>query len=156
MGTSVENGWRESSRTLRRAPAQRRTSTRYSMTWSARPCTDGGIVKPSALAVLRLMTRLQRSFCRTGRSPGFAPLKIWSTCLGARRAGRFPTLHSRWKGSEADLIAMTTHGRSALGRLLFGSVAETVMRRANIPVFIVRAAEDAQRRAAASADAEAE
>jgi hypothetical protein len=28
-------------------------------------------------------------------------------------AGRFPTLHSRWKGSEADLIAMTTHGRSA-------------------------------------------
>jgi nucleotide-binding universal stress UspA family protein len=51
---------------------------------------------------------------------------------------------------------MTTHGRSALGRLLFGSVAETVMRRANIPVFIVRAAEDAQRSAAASADAEAE
>jgi nucleotide-binding universal stress UspA family protein len=51
---------------------------------------------------------------------------------------------------------MTTHGRSALGRLLFGSVAETVMRRANIPVFIVRSAEDAQRSAAAGADAEAE
>jgi nucleotide-binding universal stress UspA family protein len=50
---------------------------------------------------------------------------------------------------EADVIAMTTHGRSALGRLLFGSVAEAVLRRANIPVFIVRAAEDAQRRAAA-------
>ena len=71
-------------------------------------------------------------------------------------AGPFSTLHSRWKGSGADLIAMTTHGRTGLGRLLFGSVAEAVMRRANIPVFIVRAAEDAQRRAAASADAEAE
>ena len=51
---------------------------------------------------------------------------------------------------------MTTHGRSALGRLLFGSVAEAVMRRANIQVFIVRAAEDAQRRRRRSADAEAE
>src|SRR5262249_17349291 len=27
----------------------------------------------------------------------------------------------------ADLIAMTTHGRSGLGRLLFGSVAEAVL-----------------------------
>jgi nucleotide-binding universal stress UspA family protein len=52
---------------------------------------------------------------------------------------------------EADLVAMRTHGRSALGRLLFGSVTEAVMRRANIPVFILRAAEDAQRRAAAHA-----
>jgi Universal stress protein family len=53
---------------------------------------------------------------------------------------------------------MTTHGRSALGRLLFGSVAEAVIGRANIPVFIVRAAEDANegRRRSPRADAEAE
>ena len=38
----------------------------------------------------------------------------------------------------ADLIAMTTHGRSGLGRLLFGSVAEAVLRRAEIPVFLMR------------------
>ena len=31
---------------------------------------------------------------------------------------------------DADLIAMTTHGRSGLGRLLFGSVAEAVLRQA--------------------------
>lgn len=42
---------------------------------------------------------------------------------------------------EADLIAMTTHGRGALGRLLFGSVAEAVLRQAPVPVFIVRATE---------------
>src|SRR2546428_666355 len=30
----------------------------------------------------------------------------------------------------ADLIAMATHGRSGLGRLVFGSVAETVIRNA--------------------------
>jgi nucleotide-binding universal stress UspA family protein len=47
---------------------------------------------------------------------------------GAREAG-------------ADLIAMTTHGRSGLGRLLFGSVAEAVLRQAEIPVFLMRMTE---------------
>ena len=40
---------------------------------------------------------------------------------------------------HADLIAMTTHGRTGLRRLLFGSVAEAVLRAAPVPVFIVRA-----------------
>ncbi len=40
--------------------------------------------------------------------------------------------------SGADLIAMTTHGRSGLGRLLFGSVAEAVLRQAEVPVFLMR------------------
>lgn len=40
--------------------------------------------------------------------------------------------------AEADLIAMTTHGRSGLGRLLFGSVAEAVLREAEIPVFMMK------------------
>jgi nucleotide-binding universal stress UspA family protein len=42
---------------------------------------------------------------------------------------------------EADLIAMTTQGRGALARLLFGTVAEAVLRQADVPVFVVRAAE---------------
>ncbi len=41
----------------------------------------------------------------------------------------------------ADLIAMTTHGRTGLGRLLFGSVAEAVLREAHIPVFLLRQTE---------------
>jgi nucleotide-binding universal stress UspA family protein len=41
---------------------------------------------------------------------------------------------------QADLIAMTTHGRTGLRRLLFGSVAEAVLRAAPVPVFVVRAA----------------
>ncbi len=48
----------------------------------------------------------------------------------------------------ADLVAMTTHGRSGLGRLVFGSVAEVVLRRAALPVFLMRATEaDVERRA---------
>ena len=42
------------------------------------------------------------------------------------------------KDNGADLIAMATHGRTGLGRLLFGSVAEAVLRRAPVPVFMIR------------------
>lgn len=38
----------------------------------------------------------------------------------------------------ADLIAMTTHGRGGLGRLVLGSVADEVVRRAPCPVLLVR------------------
>jgi nucleotide-binding universal stress UspA family protein len=41
----------------------------------------------------------------------------------------------------ADLVAMTTHGRSGLGRLMFGSVAERVLRESDMPVFLLRATE---------------
>jgi hypothetical protein len=33
---------------------------------------------------------------------------------------------------------MTTHGRSGLGRLVLGSVAESVLRATTIPILIVR------------------
>jgi nucleotide-binding universal stress UspA family protein len=36
------------------------------------------------------------------------------------------------------LIVMTTHGRGALGRWAFGSVADTVTRTASVPVLVVR------------------
>ncbi len=41
----------------------------------------------------------------------------------------------------ADLIAMTTHGRTGFDRLVLGSVAERVIRRSSIPVLAVRARE---------------
>jgi nucleotide-binding universal stress UspA family protein len=43
--------------------------------------------------------------------------------------------------AKADLIAMTTHGRSGFGRLLFGSVAEAVLRQSEVPVFLMRQTE---------------
>jgi len=39
----------------------------------------------------------------------------------------------------ADLIVMGTHGRTGLPRVLLGSVAETVLRRASVPVLVVPA-----------------
>lgn len=40
--------------------------------------------------------------------------------------------------SGAGLIAMSTHGRSGVGRWLLGSVAESVIGRASVPVLVVR------------------
>jgi len=51
----------------------------------------------------------------------------------------------------ADLIAMTTHGRSGFGRLLFGSVAEAVLRQSEVPVFLMRLTESEAARAAGAA-----
>jgi nucleotide-binding universal stress UspA family protein len=46
-----------------------------------------------------------------------------------------------------DLIAVTTQGRSAVGRVVLGSVAEEIVRRADAPVMMVRPAAGALRRA---------
>ena len=40
---------------------------------------------------------------------------------------------------KADEIVMTTHGRSGLGRLLLGSVAESVLRGSTTPILLLRA-----------------
>ena len=40
---------------------------------------------------------------------------------------------------NADLIVMTTHGRSGLGRLILGSVAEAVLRGTSTPIMLLRA-----------------
>jgi nucleotide-binding universal stress UspA family protein len=45
------------------------------------------------------------------------------------------------EGIKADLIAMSTHGRSGLRRLAFGSVTDKVLHGARIPVLMVRAPE---------------
>ena len=43
------------------------------------------------------------------------------------------------RAGKVDLIVMTTHGRSGLGRLILGSVAEAVLRGTTTPILLVRA-----------------
>jgi nucleotide-binding universal stress UspA family protein len=43
--------------------------------------------------------------------------------------------------TKADLIAMSTHGRSGLRRLAFGSITDKVLHRSHVPVLMVRAPE---------------
>ena len=39
---------------------------------------------------------------------------------------------------DVDLIVISSHGRTGLGRILFGSTAESVMRHAHCPVLVVK------------------
>jgi nucleotide-binding universal stress UspA family protein len=67
-----------------------------------------------------------------------------------RRTGVTDVETSVWYGSapesiveaarvrNADLILMSSHGRSGLGRLVLGSVAETVLRGTTTPILLVR------------------
>src|ERR1700730_5633091 len=50
----------------------------HSITSSARARSDGGTSRPSALAVLRLITKSNFVGCSTGMSPGAAPLKTFT------------------------------------------------------------------------------
>lgn len=67
--------------------------------------------------------------------------------VAARVAGATPVIREGTPRHEilevaadvkADLIVMGTHGRTGLAHLLFGSVAEHVVRHAEVPVFTVR------------------
>jgi nucleotide-binding universal stress UspA family protein len=42
------------------------------------------------------------------------------------------------KDNAVDLVAMSTHGRSGLSRLVLGSVAAQVVHRATVPVLLLR------------------
>jgi hypothetical protein len=57
----------------------------YSISASAVASSDDGTSRPSALAVLRFITSSNFVGCSMGRSAGFAPLKILSAKLAARR-----------------------------------------------------------------------
>ncbi len=43
------------------------------------------------------------------------------------------------RGNAIDLIAMSTHGRTGIGRFVLGSVADKVVHVSNLPVLLVRA-----------------
>jgi len=49
-----------------------------------------------------------------------------------------PTLHVYTIACQADLVVMTTHGRGALSRFWLGSIADTVIRQASVPVLLIR------------------
>jgi nucleotide-binding universal stress UspA family protein len=56
---------------------------------------------------------------------------------GERIASILVAEATRW---PADLIVIGTHGRSGFSRVLFGSVAEGVVRTAHTPVLLIRGA----------------
>jgi hypothetical protein len=77
---------RPASETLNISGLMHRSEQRlYSITSSARVSSMGGMVRPSALAVLRFSTSSNLVGCWMGRSAGFAPFRMASTWVAARR-----------------------------------------------------------------------
>ncbi|MBI3634829.1 MAG: universal stress protein [Candidatus Rokubacteria bacterium] len=67
-----------------------------------------------------------------------------------------PAIVEAARVANADLIVMSTHGRSGIGRLVLGSVAESVLRGTSTPILLVRpGSAPLQRPAGAAAPKEA-
>lgn len=49
-----------------------------------------------------------------------------------------PAIVEAAKAQKVDVIVMSSHGRSGIGRIVFGSVAESVLRGTRVPIFLVR------------------
>jgi hypothetical protein len=80
----------------------------YSITSSARASSDGWIVRPSVLAVLRLITSSKAVGCSTRSSEGGEHLRMRSTSLaaGCHRPARSPqkkTYRPSWAFATARL-----------------------------------------------------
>ncbi|MCC7106471.1 MAG: universal stress protein [Chloroflexi bacterium] len=51
-----------------------------------------------------------------------------------------PTIEAVARARQADLIAMSTHGRGGLARLVMGSVATGTLQRSSVPLLLIRPA----------------
>lgn len=84
---------------------------------------------------------------RTDAEEYLAPLAVELRNKGVRvesrvrRGNPADAIVAAARETGADLIAMSTHGRGGLGRLVFGSVAQAVLRHVDMPVLLMRATE---------------
>ena len=93
----------------------------------------GGVVAPDTLFLRQLeakeyLARVERRLANKG-------IRVRTDLRSGTPAAEIVAAATSW---GADLIAMATHGRGGLGRLLFGSVAEAVLRAAPVPVLMIR------------------
>lgn len=91
---------------------------------------EGMVVEIPEQEIEEMTNRLKRV------SPTDAGIRVSHHLLRGDCAGEIVRLADELK---VDLIVMGTHGRSGIGRLLMGSVAEAVMRHAPCPVVTAKA-----------------
>src|SRR5262245_13338292 len=86
----------------------------YSITSSARASSEGGTLRPSVLAALRLITKSNLVDSMTGRSAGFSPLRILPAYINAglaifvRNAGS--VAHETASGDELTIMIECRNG----------------------------------------------
>ncbi len=104
------------------------------------PVAEIGLADPTLVAgyieeVNRLeaeATRKLETLCSELESAGFRASFLVREGLVAE------TIMDVAKFMEADVIAMSTHGRSGISRWLLGSVADRIVNHSEIPVLLIR------------------
>lgn len=104
----------------------------------ARPSEDTPDALENTARMLKPKKQKADEYLRAvATTPALAGLRVLTTV----RTGEAPQeIIAAAREFQADVIAMSTHGRTGLRRLLFGSIAEAVVRAAHVPVFVLRAA----------------
>jgi nucleotide-binding universal stress UspA family protein len=97
------------------------------------PCVGVGDPVEAQVRVVRDAQAYLDAVAGRARRAGVANVEtvVW---YGAPGEAIVDAAHTR----AIDLIVMSSHGRSGLGRLVFGSVAETVMRGTTTPILLIR------------------
>lgn len=83
------------------------------------------------------VAQAQRTVDRTVASARAHDISVESRVAQGNTSSTLVAVAKEW---QADLIVLGSHGRRGFDRFLFGSVAETVVRTAPVPVLIVRTA----------------
>lgn len=91
-------------------------------------------------AELRELTRKigQRALTKAEEIARQADITVESALLEANGERIAQVINAEAESWSADLIVIGTHGRSGFSHLLFGSVAEGVVRGASVPILLVR------------------
>lgn len=92
-----------------------------------------GVVAPDTLLVREMEAK--RYLSAIEQRLGDKGLRVRTGIRLGSPATEIVTAAETW---NADLVAMTTHGRAGFRRVLFGSVAEEVLRSAPVPVLMIR------------------
>lgn len=100
-----------------------------------------GISEPLPIADIseQLEDSAERELPKLGECDECAGLDIEETIVHGEAASEIVRVA---KERGIDLIVISSHGRTGLGRILFGSTAEAVVRHASCPVLVVKPPHD--------------
>lgn len=98
-----------------------------------------GMTEPLPIADIadQLETSAERELPRIAESEDCSGLEIEEVIVHGEAAAEIVRVA---KDRNVDLIVLSSHGRTGLGRILFGSTAEAVVRHASCPVLVVKPA----------------
>jgi nucleotide-binding universal stress UspA family protein len=96
-----------------------------------------GLAEPMPIADVseQLEDSAERELPRLAECEEFDGLKVEEVIVHGDPAAEIVRVAGE---READLIVVSSHGRTGLGRIIFGSTAEAVVRHAGCPVLVVK------------------